>query len=90
MLTSWVTLGASLHFSGPHFLIFKRRYLSKMLPKILRLQVSFLIDLLGSLLLRKWIQDSFLKEIIFNIFVLIERRRNVLNTFLLILSWLQQ
>ena len=61
-----------------------------MLPKILRLQVSFPIDLLGSLLLRKWIQDSFLKEIIFNIFVLIERRRNVLNTFLLILSWLQQ
>ena len=61
-----------------------------MLPKILRLQVSFPIGLLGSLLLPKWIQDSFLKEIIFNIFVLIERRRNVFSTVLPILNWLHQ
>lgn len=61
-----------------------------MLPKILRLQVSFPIGLLGSLLLRKWIQDSFLKEIIFNNFVLIERRRNVFSTLLPTLNWLHQ
>lgn len=61
-----------------------------MLPKILRLQVSFPIGLLGSLLLRKWIHDSFLKEIIFNNFVLIERRRNVFSTLLPTLNWLHQ
>lgn len=61
-----------------------------MLPKILRLQVSFPIGLLGSLLLRKWIQDSFLKEIIFNNFVLIERQRNVFSTLLPTLNWLHQ
>lgn len=41
-------------------------------------------------MVRKQIQDSFLKEITFYVSLLIERRRNALGTLLLTLSWLHQ
>lgn len=56
-----------------------------MLPKILRPQVSFPTGLKSPS-----IRISFLKEITFHIFVLVEKRWNVLSTLLLTLSWLHQ
>lgn len=41
-------------------------------------------------MVRKKIQDSFLKETILNISLLIERRRNACSTLLLTLRWLLQ